>query len=139
MNKANQFIFSFKRYTANDLKNDQHILTISLKDRLSDSGIIGVMVASNRENGLKIDELVISCRALGRQIETLMLDAGFRYLAKALKTTDDLLIDFVIGPRNKPAQTWLAAYIQQEITGNRLVRTKLQTIESNPFVQLQFL
>ena len=139
MNKANQFIFSFKRYTTDDIKNDQHILTIQLKDRLSDSGIIGVMVASNMRNCLKIDELVISCRALGRQIETLMLNAGFQYLEKALKTTNDLLIDFVIGPRNRPAQTWLEAYTQQEITGNRLVRTKLRTIETNPFVQLQFL
>ena len=139
LNKTNQFIFSFKRFTANDIKNDQHILTIKLKDRLSDSGIIGVIVASNEKNRLKIDELVISCRALGRQIETLMLSTGFRYLSKELKTTDDLVIDFVIGPRNMPAKAWLEAYAQHEITHNELVQTKLKAIEPNPFVQCQFL
>lgn len=139
LNKTNQFILSFKRYTANDIKNDQHILTISLKDKLSDSGIIGVIVASNSENRLKVDEVVISCRALGRQIETLMIDAGLRYLSKELKTTDNLLIDFAIGPRNMPAKTWLEEYTQHKITSNELIQTKLKTIKLNPFVQCEFL
>lgn len=139
LNKTNQFIFSFKRYSMNDIKNEQHILTINLKDNLSDSGIIGVIVASNRENRLKIDELAISCRALGRRIETLMLDIGFQYLSRKLETTDDLLIDFVIGPRNMPAKMWLEEYTRHKIHSSGIIQTKRKTIVPNSFVQLKFL
>lgn len=137
LNKTNQFIFSFKRYAAEAIRKDQHILTIKLKDTLSDSGIIGVIVAAREVNCLKIDELVISCRALGRQIETIMLDIGFQYLAEQLKTTDDVLIDFVSGPRNLPAKTWLEQYTNCLIAGNTEIQTKIKAVEVNPFITIQ--
>ena len=46
-NKTNQFIFNYKRYSQTEVEdrlndNDYRIVTISLSDRLSDSGLIGV-------------------------------------------------------------------------------------------------
>ncbi len=139
LNKANQFIFSFKRYSLGEIKSNQHILTISLKDALSDSGIIGVIVASININQLKIDELVVSCRALGRQIETIMLDTGFHYLSEQLKVTEGMLIDFVQGPRNTPAKVWLEQYTHCSISGNRLIETKVKNIKPNSFIEVQFI
>ena len=106
---------------------------------MSDSGIIGVIVASVEGNVVKIDELVISCRALGRQIETLMLGTAFQYLIEKLNTKKNLLIDFVIGPRNMPAKTWLEHYAQKKITSNGIVSTSIHEVAINPYVIIQFL
>ena len=47
-NKVNQFIFSYKRFSKNKVKEyienpNKFVFTIALKDRFSDSGNIGVI------------------------------------------------------------------------------------------------
>ena len=47
-NKVNQFIFTYKRFTKTEIKEyfknpNKFIFTISLKDKFSDSGNIGVV------------------------------------------------------------------------------------------------
>lgn len=139
LNKTNQFIFSYARYSKEDITNKQHILTISLKDKLSDSGIIGIIVTEkNNENNLQIDEVVISCRALGRNIEDLMLNKAFEYLAKKLETSDDIIFNFKIGERNTPAKNWLQNYINKSIVHDCIVNAKIKNINENKYIKVEY-
>lgn len=136
LNKTNQFIFAFQRYQAVDLTAEQHLLTVSLKDKLSDSGIIAVIVASKQNDALKIHEAVISCRALGREIEDILLDSSFQFLSKKLGTSQHLRVEFKTGPRNLPAKTWLEHYTGEALKQDGLISTNIKHFPQNPFVKL---
>lgn len=136
INKTNQFIFSYKRYKSDEILENQHILTISLKDKLSDSGIIGIIVTHREEDILSIDELVVSCRALGRNIEDLMLNKSFEYLAEKLNTNKEIKFNFILGERNKPAKLWLENYCGHSIEENSIIRTKIKDNIENKEVKI---
>ncbi len=110
-NKTNQFICSYKRYSQKEVEEimkdkNSLIITVSLKDKLSESGIIGVMVFRNKEEYVNIEECFISCRALGRGIdENIVLypvQAALEFFGK-----NRIKLDFVRGERNKPAEDFI--------------------------------
>lgn len=111
-NKTNQFIFNYKRYQVSELEKliqdkASCVVDISLKDRLSDSGIIGVVVLKRNEEGAILEECFVSCRALGRGIdENIVLEA----IQLGLNTlnVDILKIDFKEGERNTPALNFIS-------------------------------
>lgn len=72
--KTNQFNLTTKRYTQSDI---EHILrnggvgwTLNVSDKFGDSGITGVLIAKLDGNSANIDTLLLSCRVLGKDIET---------------------------------------------------------------------
>lgn len=113
LGKTNQFILAYKRYSQTRVKEimespDGAVLTVAMSDALSDSGLIAI-VAARRDgrNRLVIDELTVSCRALGRNIEDIMLFKAFELLADHLGTAGEILVSYAKGPRNGPALAWL--------------------------------
>jgi FkbH-like protein len=81
--RTNQFNLTSKRYTPTDLKGladspSREILTVAVRDRFEDSGIVGLAVLQAAAAVVEIDSLMLSCRVLGRGIE----DAVLRSLAK---------------------------------------------------------
>jgi len=109
--KTNQFNLALKRYSQAEVERRlqnpaSKIVTIEMSDRLSDGGIIGALFAREETEAIVVDELCISCRALGRRLEDVMV-------AKALDTAwpqwpnKQLLFEQVSGPRNGPAREWL--------------------------------
>jgi FkbH-like protein len=68
--KTNQFNLTTRRYTEADIKGkmeaDARIYTLSVSDRFGDSGITGCIIIEDGE----IDTLLLSCRILGKGIET---------------------------------------------------------------------
>ena len=139
LNKTNQFIFSYKRYDKDSITKNINILTISLKDKLSDSGIIGIIVAESKNNKLIIDETVISCRALGRNIENIMLNNAFIYLQKQLHTSNITEIEFKIGPRNNPAKNWLETYSGINIEQDCSLRIQDKNVITNDYIKEVYL
>lgn len=111
--KTNQFNLSLARTDASGLSamaenNACTIVSIALHDRLSDSGIIG-LVACCAENGiLRVKELCLSCRSLGRGLESLMLNAALQHVATRF-SVDQICFDIRQGQRNGPALNWLRA------------------------------
>ena len=110
--KTNQFNLNFQRFSEVALAQalaapDHRIALISLRDRLSDSGPIGLVVARREQGALVILELAISCRALGRRMEDLMVAEAVRAVLTELPAAR---IEFLYrtGPRNKPAREWLS-------------------------------
>ena len=71
--KTNQFNLTTKRYTDSDiisrLQDGWKIWCLSVSDKFGDSGITGTIIV----NGNEIDTLLLSCRILGKGIETAFL------------------------------------------------------------------
>lgn len=130
-NKTNQFILSFLRPSLADVaayvaSPDKCLVTLSLADRLSDSGVVAVALASKRGSTTICDELVFSCRALGRGIEHEAICHMLRLVCEALHCAG-VRLDYITGPRNKPALAWL-----RQATGEVLWESGSVTLENIP-------
>lgn len=111
LNKTNQFIFTFKRPDRNAVAGFMHgegiVVTASMSDRLSDSGLIAVLLAGPAVAGeLPVAELVVSCRALGRGIEGGMIRRMLSLACERLNCAS-IIFPWQKGPRNQPALDWL--------------------------------
>lgn len=111
--KTNQFNLSLKRYTETDLAKLLEnpaitIATIALRDRLSESGIIGLVVARQKSSLLEIEELCISCRALGREMEDLMVGQALVAAVGSEVKNSTVTFQYQKGPRNSPGLVWLS-------------------------------
>ena len=73
--KTNQFNLTTRRYTETDIRSKiaagARIYTLAVSDRFGDNGVTGCMIIENGE----IDTLLLSCRILGKGIETAFLRA----------------------------------------------------------------
>lgn len=81
INKTNQFNLTTRRYTAAQVSqlassHNAWTGTFELQDRMGRYGIVGVMLCKASLDGheWEIDSWLISCRALGRQLEFFMFD-----------------------------------------------------------------
>lgn len=108
--KTNQFNLAIKRLTAgqvDELYNcyEYKIFTITLSDILNDSGIIGVFICRIQDSEVRFEEVLFSCRALGRKVE----DAALRSILTKLQQEQvhSAYFETVEGPRNKPALNWI--------------------------------
>ena len=113
-NKTNQFNTALCRFSETQVARrlgDPRCRTISvgLRDRLSDSGIVAVLFARQDGPALVVDELVISCRALGRSIEHAIVTGALRR-ALADLPANEVRFRFRDGPRNEPARVFLSGY-----------------------------
>ena len=95
LNKTNQFNFTTKRYTMAAFKkyisgNKIISIVVSVKDKLGDYGIIGLLTANENKKTLSIDNFLLSCRILGRKIEDQMI-------AEIMKIANRRKLEFVEG------------------------------------------
>lgn len=99
--KTNQFNVTTQRYDTakveefiNEKKWD--ILLISVKDNFGDMGAIGLVLIEKHSDSIHLDSFILSCRAMGRGIETAIMNTikqryiehldKLRITAKYLKT-----------------------------------------------------
>lgn len=111
-NKTNQFNLAMRRLNQADLAErmahpDACVASVQMGDRLSDSGVIAVIVAERKNGRLIVEELCISCRAMGRQLEDALILEALRGMP-VLNDCADLVFRVRTGPRNRPAFEWLA-------------------------------
>jgi len=77
--KTNQFNLTTKRYSESDIQSftessDYRVFYVRLFDKFGDNGIVGVSVLKkNNEIEWEIDTFLMSCRVLGRTVETAFL------------------------------------------------------------------
>ena len=76
--KTNQFNLTTIRYSEAELAErmadaDWLAMTVGVRDRFGDNGIVGVMMARVEDESLDIDTFLLSCRVIGRTVETAML------------------------------------------------------------------
>ncbi len=75
--RTNQFNFTTQRRSAAQLQADvsagAHVLRVRVSDRFGDYGLVGAMIARISGDVLHVDNLLLSCRVLGRGVEHAML------------------------------------------------------------------
>lgn len=108
--KTNQFNLSLSRLNEVKVhdyihKADHFAVTVGLSDRLTDSGVVAAMFGRIVDDEVFVEEWVISCRALGRELEGLMAVSALSAVTKQAKVA---WFDYRTGPRNAPAREWLA-------------------------------
>lgn len=120
LGKTNQFILSYKRYKESEVNEflideNKCYITLKMADKLSDSGIIAILLAEKFYKGIIVKELTVSCRALGRNLENIMLPYLLKLASDVLKTDKKVFIEYKRGPRNFPAISWL-----EQLSGAKL-------------------
>ncbi len=115
-NKTNQFILNYKRYNQEEVfalmqASDSAIITIQMSDKLSDSGIIALLAVHFNDGVLVADDLTVSCRALGRNLENIMIPYMFLIARDLFKSSSNIIINYKKGERNMPALKWLNTLI----------------------------
>jgi FkbH-like protein len=113
--RSNQFNLQLSRLGQLDYQSENSVwVGLSLSDQFSDSGIIGGIVlrkVSNTE--CAVLELFLSCRVLGRGLETALICQGILEGMRYLQASN-VQISWMIGERNEPALNWLASSILDE-------------------------
>ena len=85
--KTNQFNLTTRRYSAEELRGimatpNAVTLQLALTDAFGDNGTISLVIGYAEDNALRIDTWLMSCRVLGRGVETMVLK---EILAEALR------------------------------------------------------
>jgi FkbH-like protein len=104
--KTNQFNLRTVRYNEKELleliKSKNLVYLVSLKDKYGDHGIVGIFILRILAQGVFIDNIAISCRVLGRNLETWILDQIKRItsrnklkviLGEFIKTDKNVLVE----------------------------------------------
>ena len=68
--KTNQFNLTTRRYTETEIRtvaasSDHDVYALRLRDRLGDSGIVGVAIVRHDGERSHVETLLMSCRVLG--------------------------------------------------------------------------
>ena len=76
--KTNQFNLTTRRYTEEQVARmttlpGWEVYSLRARDRFGDSGLVGVAITRNQDGTCEIDSLLLSCRVIGRTIETAFL------------------------------------------------------------------
>lgn len=76
--KTNQFNLTTRRYTEQQISemtasNGQECFSIRVKDRFGDNGLVGVALTRVQGEACEIDTFLLSCRVIGRTVETAFL------------------------------------------------------------------
>jgi FkbH-like protein len=111
--KTNQFNVALRRLNEIEVRKrvpdpDFQWVSGALSDRLSDSGVVMALFASRTPDGLRVEDLCISCRALGRGLEDILVTAALDGLLEGAGT--QVQFPYALGPRNGPGRAWLAQY-----------------------------
>ena len=85
--KTNQFNMTTKRYSIQQIKamNEDPCLSIYaflVQDRFGDNGIVGVAILSHLGDECEVDTFLMSCRVIGRTMETAMIDTVIKEAEK---------------------------------------------------------
>lgn len=106
LGKTNQFNLTARRHGESDVRklmtNPKNILlTLSLKDRFGDQGIIGLLMAvlSDNPKTVHVDTFLLSCRAIGRGAENVLWS---EFLSRASeKNYQTITAEFLAGAKNQ--------------------------------------
>ncbi len=110
--RTNQFNLTTRRHTLFELRTlhedaDAFIAICDVSDRFGDLGITGVAIARRLDpTTAALDSLMISCRALGRDVEHAFSIWLVRTLADQWGVTT-FLAEYIRSPRNEPAAGFL--------------------------------
>lgn len=134
-NKTNQFNLTTRRYSEQQIaeiaaRPGWHVVSLRVRDRYGDHGLVGVAITRDDGDFCEIDTLLLSCRVIGRDIETALLS----HLAQSAKNRDLKFMRgwFIPTRKNAPAKEFYAkhGFTQTSTNGERsLWSLDLQTVD----------
>jgi FkbH-like protein len=76
--KTNQFNLTTRRYSEQQIAElaagaDAQVVSIRVRDRYGDHGLVGVAITRDHCEDCEIDTFLLSCRVIGRNVETALL------------------------------------------------------------------
>ena len=111
--KTNQFNLTTRRYSEQQVaemaaRPGWQVLSIKVRDRFGDHGLVGVAITHDEGEQCEVDTLLMSCRVIGRTIETAFLS----HLAKraAGRGCKGLVGWFLPTKKNAPAREFYAQH-----------------------------
>ena len=104
--KTNQFNLTTRRHSASEIEDFASApgglaVAVRVRDRFGDAGVVGLALARSRGTACVIDSLVLSCRVIGRGIESALL-AHLAQQASHLGATH-LIGECIPSKKNAPA------------------------------------
>jgi FkbH-like protein len=104
--KTNQFNTTTRRHDATAIEalrqRGAEVYAIGAKDRYSGYELMGVMILEPKDDSLHVDSFLLSCRILGRTLETAAL--GFACERARALGKRQLTAEVIETPRNTPAR-----------------------------------
>jgi FkbH-like protein len=120
--KTNQFNLTTRRHSAAEVEEfaaspGGQAIAIRVRDRFGDAGVVGLALARTKGDSCLIDSLLLSCRVIGRGIETALL----AYLANnAIRAGAKHLIgEFIATKKNAPCADFYSEHGFVEDTSSR--------------------
>ena len=111
--KTNQFNLTTRRYSEQQItelcdRPGWQVLSIRVRDRFGDHGLVGVAISHEHDEVCEIDTFLLSCRVIGRTVETALLS----YLACAASEhgRQRLIGRFIPTRKNAPASDFYSTH-----------------------------
>ena len=109
--KTNQFNLTTRRCSAAEIEEfaasaGGYAVVVRVRDRFGDAGVVGLALARNESGTCYIDSLLLSCRVIGRGIETALL----AHLSERalLGGAQRLVGEFIATKKNAPCASFYA-------------------------------
>ena len=111
--KTNQFNLTTRRYTEQQIAQmaaspDWDVHAVRVKDRFGDNGLVGVAITRRKGSDYEIDSFLLSCRVIGRTVETALLS----HIATSARVAgaEHLRGRFVPTRKNEPARDFYSKH-----------------------------
>ncbi|MDB5321128.1 MAG: FkbH like protein [Phycisphaerales bacterium] len=111
--KTNQFNLTTRRYSEQQITEIAadpacRVYAVRVKDRLGDNGVVGVVITRDHDGRCEIDNLLLSCRVIGRTIETAIL----AHVAGEARSRGNSLLAgwYLASQKNAPAKDFYSAH-----------------------------
>ena len=119
--KTNQFNLTTRRYSEQQIaelakKPAWVVYAVRVKDRLGDNGLVGAVITQDTEDLTDIETFLLSCRVVGRTVETAILS---------------FLIDQCRQGGRTKLQGWFSPTKKNDLAKEFYARHKFQVVEEN--------
>jgi len=111
--KTNQFNLTTRRYSEQQIAEiaadpNSRIYSIRVRDRFGDNGLVGVAITYYRGQDCEIDTFLLSCRVIGRTVETALLSTIAEQAC--LEGSQRLVGWFLPTKKNAPAKAFYSSH-----------------------------
>ncbi len=111
--KTNQFNMTTRRYSEQEIEQlaadpKSRVCAVRVRDRFGDNGLVGVTIVRSVDKTDEVDTFLLSCRVIGRTIETAILS----YLSQSAKDRGATVLtgQFIPTKKNAPAKDAYSAH-----------------------------
>ncbi|WP_431204215.1 HAD-IIIC family phosphatase [Bradyrhizobium betae] len=141
MNKTNQLNLRTRRTTEKELAQwltdgtNRNLAAVTVSDRFGDLGLTGIVSWEQIGSTLEIVDYVLSCRAMGRKVEQLMVHLAV--LAASRASCDTVVAKFIPTAKNRPClEFWQSSGFSED--GDNVFAWKTATVYPKPpFITLE--